>query len=403
MTKKTTPTSEHNRMPVAVLILTLSTFALGTSEFVIMGLLPEVAHDLYVSIPAAGWIVTAYALGIAIGGPAMALVSARLPRKRALITLMGVFVLGNALCALSSAYGFLIVARVVTAMGQGSFFGIGAVLAASLVPEHRKASAIATMFVGLTLANVAGVPLGTALGNWAGWRMPFWAISAFGIAALVGLATLLPVRHDEEHADFVTEFRALTDLRIWAALGTTVLFTGCAFPLFTYIVPMMENLSGVSPNGVTLSLLSVGIGLTIGNFIGGRLADWNVGRALAGIAIAIAIVSVALRWTSSSLIPSEINWFFWGVTTFAAIPASQVNVMRFGKQAPNLVSTLNISAFNIGIALGAWIGGEVLATGYELAGIPVAAAAVALLAWFATVTTERLNRRSVRKIQALEI
>jgi len=403
VTKKTTPTSEHNRMPVAVLILTLSTFALGTSEFVIMGLLPEVAHDLYVSIPAAGWIVTAYALGIAIGGPAMALVSARLPRKRALITLMGVFVLGNALCALSSAYGFLIVARDVTAMGQGSFFGIGAVLAASLVPEHRKASAIATMFVGLTLANVAGVPLGTALGNWAGWRMPFWAISAFGIAALVGLATLLPVRHDEERADFVTEFRALTDLRIWAALGTTVLFTGCAFPLFTYIVPMMENLSGVTPNGVTLSLLSVGIGLTIGNFIGGRLADWNVGRALAGIAIAIAIVSVALRWTSSSLIPSEINWFFWGVTTFAAIPASQVNVMRFGKQAPNLVSTLNISAFNIGIALGAWIGGEVLATGYELAGIPVAAAAVALLAWFATVTTERLNRRSVRKIQALEI
>jgi len=403
MTKKTILKSEGNRMPVAVLILTLSTFALGTSEFIIMGLLPEVARDLYVSIPAAGWIVTAYALGIAIGGPVMALASARLPRRRALIVLMGVFILGNALCALSSAYGFLIAARVITAMGQGSFFGIGAVLAASLVPKHRKASAIATMFAGLTLANVAGVPLGTALGNWAGWRMPFWAISAFGIAALIGLATLLPLRHDEEHADFVTEFRAHADTRIWAALGTTVLFTGCAFPLFTYIVPMMEDLSGVSPDGVTISLLMVGIGLTIGNFLGGRLADWNVGRSLAGIAIAIAIVSLILRWTSPSLIPAEINWFLWGVVTFAAIPASQVNVMRFGQQAPNLVSTLNISAFNIGIALGAWIGGAVLATGYDLAGIPVAAAAVALLACIATIATERLNRYSTRKTRALEI
>ncbi len=392
MTTITAPQTERVRMPFAVLILTFSTFALGTSEFVIMGLLPDVARDLDVSIPAAGWIVTAYALGIAIGGPIMALLSARLPRKRSLIVLMAVFAIGNALCALAFDYGFLIGARVITAMGQGSFFGIGAVLAANLVPEHRRASAIATMFAGLTLANIAGVPLGTALGNWAGWRMPFCAIAGLGLVALIGLVAVLPVRHDEEKVDFIAEFRALTDPRIWAALATTILFTACAFPLFTYIVPMMEEVSGLSSTGVTFSLLSVGIGLTLGNFTGGRLADWNVSRSLGGIAVAIAIVSLALRWTSAALIPAEINWFLWGVVTFAAIPASQVNVMRFGERAPNLVSTLNISAFNIGIALGAWIGGKVLATGYALVGIPVAAAAVAVLACAATVASERLNR-----------
>uniref|UniRef100_B0T943 Major facilitator superfamily MFS_1 n=1 Tax=Caulobacter sp. (strain K31) TaxID=366602 RepID=B0T943_CAUSK len=378
-------------MPLAVLILTLSTFALGTSEFVIMGLLPGVARDLDVSIPAAGWIVTAYALGIALGGPIMALATARMPRKRALLVLMGLFVLGNALCALSPNYSLLLLARVVTAMGQGSFFGIGAVLAASLVPDHRKATAIATMFAGLTLANVAGVPLGTALGNWAGWRAPFWAITAFGLLALVGLAAILPLRRDEEHADFIAEFRALSDGRIWAALGTTVLFTACAFPLFTYIVPMLEDVTGVSAAGVTISLLSVGVGLTLGNFLGGRLADWNLARALALIAVSIAVVSLALRWTSPYLIPAQINWFLWGAATFAAIPASQVNVMRFGQAAPNLVSTLNISAFNIGIATGAWIGGTVLSVSHNLLGIPVAAAVVAVLAWIAVLAAGRLR------------
>jgi len=385
--------STNYKIPLAVFILTLSTFALGTSEFVIMGLLPEVATDLQISIPAAGWIVTAYALGIALGGPLMAAATAHIPRKRSLILLMVLFAIGNALCALASAYSLLLVARIITAVGQGTFFGIGAVMAASLVPDSKKATAIATMFAGLTLANVAGVPLGTALGHWAGWRAPFLVITGFSVVALLGLIAVLPVRHDEEQANFSAEFKALSDRRIWAALGTTVLFTGCAFPLFTFIVPMMTDLTKLSGSGVTFSLLSVGIGLTIGNFLGGRLADLNVGRALAVIAIAIAVVSVALRWTSEDLIPAQINWFLWGVVTFAAIPACQVNVMRFGQAAPNLVSTLNISAFNIGIAIGAWVGGSVLSSGFTLAGIPVAAAVIAVVAWGATMLSGKMDRQ----------
>ena len=385
---------ERRGTPFAVLILTLSTFVIGTSEFVIMGLLPDVAHGISVSIPMAGWLVTAYALGIAIGAPIMALLIAKVPRKRSLIMLITVFVIGNALCALAPTYSFLLVARVITAVGQGAFFGIGAVLAASMVPDHRKASAIATMFAGLTLANVVGVPLGTALGHWAGWRMPFWAITALGIVALIGLLIVLPSNRDEEHANIAAEFRALANPRIWAALGTTILFTGCAFPLFTYVVPMLEQVPGVSASGISISLLSIGIGLTVGNFLGGRLADWDVGRALIGIAIAIAVVSVSVRWTSSSLVPAEINWFIWGMVTFAAIPASQVSVMRFGSEAPNLISTLNISAFNIGIALGAWVGGSVLASGHTLLEIPIAAAVIAVAALLSAWRLETSRRNA---------
>lgn len=394
MDTRNTTQSKHSGTPLAVLILTLSTFVIGTSEFVIMGLLPDVARDISVSIPKAGWLVTAYALGIAIGAPIMALLTVKMPRKHSLIMLIAIFVVGNALCALAPVYSFLLVSRVVTAVGQGAFFGVGAVLAASMVPDHRKASAIATMFAGLTLANVIGVPLGTALGHWAGWRMPFWVITVLGIVALIGLVIALPNKRDEEHANLAAEFRALANPRVWAALGTTILFTGCAFPLFTYIVPMLEQVPGVSGSGISISLLSVGIGLTVGNFVGGRLADWNVGRALIGIAIAIAIVSMALRWTSSTLIPAEINWFIWGMVTFAAIPASQVNVMRFGSKAPNLVSTLNISAFNIGIALGAWVGGSVLALGHTLLEIPIAAAVIAVAALIAAWYSEVPHRNA---------
>ena len=199
-------------MPASLIVLALSAFAIGTTEFVIMGLLPNVAADLGVSIPSAGWLVTGYALGVAVGAPFMALATAHWPRKRALLALMGIFIVGNLLCAVASGYNMLMLARVVTALCHGAFFGIGAVVAASLVPENRRASAVALMFTGLTLANVLGVPLGTALGQAAGWRSTFWAVVAIGVVALIGLWRVLPTDRNQPRADLRRELLALRGL-----------------------------------------------------------------------------------------------------------------------------------------------------------------------------------------------
>lgn len=374
-------------MPTSLLVLALSAFAIGTTEFVIMGLLPDVAADLGVSIPGAGWLVTGYALGVAVGAPFMAMATARFPRKAALLALMGIFILGNLLCAVAANYELLMLARVVTALCHGAFFGIGSVVAASLVPENRKASAVALMFTGLTLANVLGVPLGTALGQAAGWRSTFWAVTLIGVAALIGLWRVLPNRHDEEKADMRSELAALNGAGLWLALSTTVLFSAAVFCIFTYVAPLLGEVTGVSPRGVTLSLLLIGLGLTLGNVIGGRLADWKLAQTLMGVFVALAVASTALSWTSVALIPTEITLLLWATAAFAAVPALQVNVVAFGAGAPNLVSTLNIGAFNVGNALGAWVGGLVIDQGLGLTRVPLAAAVLAILALVATVLT----------------
>jgi DHA1 family inner membrane transport protein len=365
-------------MPLALLVLALSAFAIGTTEFVIMGLLPDVARNLSVSIPAAGWLISGYALGVAVGAPIMAVVTASLPRKRALLILMGIFIVGNILCAVATSYDFLMLARIITSLCHGAFFGIGSVVAASLVPENRRASAVALMFTGLTLANVLGVPLGTALGQFAGWRVPFFVVAVLGVLSLVGLWRVMPQGHNEEKADLRSEVRQLRNAGLWAALSTTVLFSAAVFALFTYVAPLLEDVTQLSPHGVTWTLFLIGTGLTLGNYLGGRLADWNLGKALTGIFLVLAVVSTIVRWTSPSLIPVEINLFLWATVAFAAVPGLQVNVMIFGKAAPNLVATLNIGAFNLGNALGAWVGGLVISDGLGLQAVPVAAAVLAL-------------------------
>lgn len=374
-------------MPLSLLILALSAFAIGTTEFVIMGLLPEVAVDLGVSIPGAGWLVTGYALGVAIGAPFMALATARLPRKAALVALMGVFIIGNLLCALATDYNVLMVARVVTALCHGAFFGIGSVVAANLVPANRRASAVALMFTGLTLANVLGVPLGTALGQVYGWRSTFWAVTVIGVIALIGLIRFLPIKRDEEKLDMRAELAALKGAGIWLSLSMTVLFSASMFALFTYVAPLLGDVTGVSPRGVTWTLLLIGLGLTLGNILGGKLADRRLAATLVGVFAAMAIISTALSWTSTALIPAEITLFLWATAAFAAVPALQVNVVSFGKAAPNLVSTLNIGAFNLGNALGAWVGGTVIDQGLGLTRVPLAAAALAVLALIVTLIT----------------
>ncbi|MBG6290501.1 MFS transporter [Pseudomonas nitroreducens] len=372
-------------MPTSLLVLALSAFAIGTTEFVIMGLLPEVAGDLSVSIPAAGWLVSGYAFSVAIGAPIMALLTARLPRKTALLMLMGIFILGNLLCAVAANYGLLMLARIITALCHGAFFGIGSVVAASLVPANRKASAVALMFTGLTLANVLGVPAGTALGQVAGWRSPFWAVTLIGVIALISLWRVLPKQHDEEAVDMRKEVSALRNGPLWLALGTTVLFSAAVFALFTYVAPLLGEVTEVSPRGITWSLVLIGLGLTLGNIIGGRLADWRLGTTLAGVFATMAVVSTVLSWTSAALIPAEITLFIWAAAAFAAVPALQVNVVRVGGAAPNLVATLNIGAFNVGNAIGAWVGGSVIDHGLGLTRVPLAGAVLSVLALIAVM------------------
>lgn len=325
-----------------------------------MGLLPDVARDLNVTIPTAGWLVTGYALSVAIGAPVMAVATGRLERRQALRLLMVIFVAGNALCALAASYGLLMLARVITALCHGAFFGIGSVVATNVVSPDRRASAIALMFTGLTLANILGVPFGTALGQEFGWRMTFWAVSLIGVLALAGLLFALPTEKQGERETLRVELTVLRHGEVWRAFSMTICFAAAMFTTFTYIAPLLEDLTGLSPRGVTTSLFLIGVGLTVGNLIGGRFADKRLQATLVGGFVAIAASSLLLSFVATMVIPTEIMLFVWGCVTFALVPALQVNVMRRGHEAPNLVSIMNIGAFNIGNALGAWTGGALL-------------------------------------------
>ncbi|ACC69608.1 MFS transporter [Paraburkholderia phymatum] len=378
-------------MPIPLLALAISAFAIGTTEFVIMGLLPEVAKDLAVSLPSAGLLVSGYALGVAVGAPLLAVVTSRMPRKLALQLLMGVFIVGNLLCAIASDYSVLMIARVVTSFAHGSFFGIGAVVAASLVPQEKRASAIALMFTGLTLANVLGVPFGTFIGQQFGWRVAFWIVAAFGVMSLAGVTALVPNRHDTGPAGLGHEVRVLKEPQVWLALTMTVLGFGGVFVVFTYIAPILEQVGGFTPHGVTLILVLFGVGLTVGNTVGGKLADRSLMPSLMGILIALAVVMAVFAHTSHSQVAAAVTVFIWGIAAFATVPPLQMRVVEKAKAAPNLASTLNIGAFNVGNAGGAWLGGLAISHGYGLDALPYVAAVVALAALGLTWIAARLD------------
>jgi len=379
-------------MPIPLIALAVAAFAIGTTEFVIMGLLPEVAHSLAVSLPSAGLLVSGYALGVAVGAPILAVATAKIARKRALQGLMLVFIVGNLLCAIAPSYTFLMVARVVTSFAHGSFFGIGAVVAASLVPTEKRASAIALMFTGLTLANVLGVPLGTLIGQIAGWRATFWAVTGLGLLALGAVTALVPKGHDGGALGLGREIRVLKEPQVWLALMMTVLGFGGVFVVFTYITPLLEQVTGISPRGVTLILVLFGAGLTVGNTIGGKLADRALMPSLMGILLALAVVMAIFAKTAAHPVAAIATIFVWGVVAFATVPPLQTRVVEQARHAPNLASTLNIGAFNVGNAGGAWLGGLVIAHGYGLAALPWSAAAVALAALALTLIAARTER-----------
>ena len=378
-----------SRLPL--LALALASFGIGTTEFVIMGLLPDVAGDLGVTIPQAGLLVTGYALSVAFGSPFLAVATARMDRRKALLVLIGIFILGNLLCALAPNYALLMAARIVTALCHGAFFGLGAVVAATLVPEQKKAQAIAMMFAGLTLANVLGVPFGTALGEAVGWRNTFWAVVVIGFAAAFALYAWLPRNMPTPRMQLIHEARALGSTQVILAMLISVVVSASLFGVFTYITPILENVTLISPHEVTLMLLLFGIGLTAGNFLGGWLGDWKLMPSVIGILALLIPVLSLFTLTSASLVPAAVTIFCWGLLAFALISPLQMRVVNEAAQAPNLASTLNQGAFNLGNAAGAWIGGLALTNGLAYRELPWIGVALAAVAFTLSFLSHRLD------------
>jgi len=354
-------------MPVALLALAIGGFGIGLTEFVIMGLLPEVSTDFGVSETTAGYLISGYALSVAIGAVGLTLLLTRVPRKIALLGLMVLFILGNLISAMSPDYATMMVGRIVAALCHGAFFGIGAVVAAQLVAPERKASAIAFMFGGLTLANVLGVPLGTLLGQAAGWRSTFWAITVIGIIAFIGIALLVPAHtgRSEAAAPAVrTELAAFASPQVWFSIALTVLGFGGMFGGFTYIAFTLTEVSGFSAGAVPWLLVLFGVGLFFGNIMGARAADRDVVKTLGVLLSALTVILAAFALVASSQVLTVVALVLMGAVGFGTVPALQMRVMGYADQAPTLASGANIGAFNLGNALGAWIGGATLAAGF---------------------------------------
>jgi len=376
----------------ALLALAAAAFGIGTTEFVIMGLLPDVAADLQVSIPQAGLLVTGYALGVTFGGPVLALMTAKADRRKALLFLIGIFILGNLLCAVAPTYGLLMAARVVAAVCHGTFFGLGSVVAASIVPPQMRARAIAMMFSGLTLANVLGVPFGTALGQALGWRATFWAVVAIGVVAATALAVWLPRNIPNQSTSLIAEARTLRRVGVWLAMSISTVSSVALFAVFTYITPILNTVTGVSAHGVTIMLLLFGAGLTLGNTVGGRLGDWKPMETMIGGTVLLVAIQLVFFFTSVGVIAAGATIFAWGFLVFMIIPSIQMQVLNAARGAPMLASTLNQSAFNLGNASGAWLGGAAITVGVgygELPLIGAAASAVGLGVVIATVLQAR--------------
>jgi DHA1 family inner membrane transport protein len=384
----------------ALFALAAAAFGIGTTEFVIMGLLPDVAKDLGATIPQAGLLVTGYALGVTFGGPVLALATAKADRRKALLFLIGIFITGNLLCAIAPTYGLLMAARVVTAICHGTFFGLGAVVAATIVPPKMRARAIAMMFSGLTLANVLGVPFGTALGQELGWRATFWAVVAIGIVAATALSVWLPRNIPNQSTSLIAEARTLRRGGVWLAMSISTVSSIALFSVFTYITPILEDVTGISAHGVTLMLLLFGAGLTAGNAVGGRLGDWKLMPTMIGGTVALIAIQLAFHFTSVAMIPAGVTIFLWGFLVFLIIPSIQMQVLHAARGAPTLASTLNQSAFNLGNASGAGLGGLAIHAGVSYGQLPLIGAAASVVGLGVVVATLRQDRRSRRKAGA---
>lgn len=386
-------------MPLALFALTIAAYAIGTTEFVIVGLLPTVANDLHITLPLAGLIVSVYALGVTFGAPILTALTGRIERKPLLLGLMALFIIGHIIAALSPGYEVLLVARVVSAFAHGVFFSVGSTIAADLVPENRRASAIAMMFMGLTVAIVTGVPLGTFIGQTFGWRTTFAVVAGLGVVAFAGIALLLPSNLKKAPpASIGEQIRVLATGRLLLVYAMTALGYGGTFVAFTFLAPILEQITGFASSAVALILMLYGVAIAIGNVVGGRISNRDPVKALTFLFIAQALVLVLFGFTAISPWLTIPTLAILGFLSFANVPGLQLYVVQLARELrPNAVdvaSALNIAAFNLGIALGAWIGGLVVESRFGLGATPFVAAALVAVALGLTIRSGALDRRS---------
>ena len=382
----------------ALLALATGAFAIGTTEFAPMGLLPVIADGVKVNIPTAGMLVSAYAIGVMVGAPIMTLLFSRFGKRAALMSLMLIFTVGNLLSAFAPGYTTLLLSRLVTSLNHGAFFGLGAVVAASVVPKEKQASAIAAMFMGLTVANIGGVPAATWIGQQVGWRLAFGGTAALGLITMGALWLALPKGEPGTPPDVRRELKVLTSREVLLAMGTTVLGSGAMFALYTYVAPMLTDITHASPGFVAFALVLIGIGFTLGNSLGGRLADWSLDGATKLILAALAVVMVLLPLLLKTHVGAAIGLIAWGAAAFGIVPPVQMRVMQAAAQAPGLASSVNVGAFNLGNAVGAALGGVVIGQGLGYAAVPFVGAALAVgglgLVWLGNAGRRRGAVRS---------
>jgi DHA1 family inner membrane transport protein len=385
-------------MSLPLLALFLAAFAFGTAEFVIAGVLPDVALGLGISIPVAGFLISGYAIGIAIGGPLLTLLTKKLNRKLLVLLLGAGFTLGQALCAIAPSFETLMLARIFVSILHGSYFGIAFILATGLVPPERRGFAMALILAGLTVSNILGVPGGTAIGNMLGWRATFWAVGALGLAATLIVAAALPAKAGAaaSEGNFRREFSALGRQQVTTGLLVAILVMIGQYSLFTYIAPLLTEVTGLDTEAIPVILLLYGVGSTIGVFIGGRLADWRLLPSLIAILSVQALLFAALYFATPHPILMSIMVVLWGGANFAFGSPLQSRMLTWAADAPNLTSSLIPAGFNIGIAIGALLGAALLDAGFGYRSLPLIGTVTLALAAIIVSISALLEKRAGR-------
>lgn len=384
-------------MPLAILALAISAFAVGTTEFVIMGLLSDVAADLSVSVPVAGYLVSGYALGVVAGALPLAALTTRFPRRAVLVLLMAVFVVGNLLAGVAPGYGLLMSARVLVSLAHGAFFGVAAVTAADLVAPARRASAISLIFSGMTVSTILGVPLGTLIGQHFGWRTTFLSVALIGFVGLLSILVLLPAQPRPSGGGLRAELGAFRRKQVWITLAVTMLVSAAIFASFTYIEPMLVKVSGFAPSAVTVILMLYGIGMSVGNLLGGHLAGKFPVATLHGTLIVLAVLLAVFAYSIHFRTPAVITLTLLGLCGTAAIPTLQHRIMQVASEARTLASAANVAALNVGNALAAWLGGAAIGAGFGYASPNLVGAVLAVAATLLVVAADLTARGRDRK------